>query len=141
MRAISEALQVSRANLSSKKKGRPKRYRKEDTQLVEQVKEVLEERPTYGYRRVAAKINHSLKSKKDPLVNHKRIYRIMKEYKLLLKKPRSQEKRAHTGKVATIASNIRWCSDSFVIQCLNGEQVYVAFSIDACDREAMRYIT
>lgn len=46
----------------------------------------------------------------------------------------------HDGKVETLHSNTRWCSDSFAIQCENGERVYVAFSIDSCDREVMRYI-
>lgn len=140
MRAISSALQISRSGLANKKHGRPKGYKKEDQQLVEKIKTILAERPTYGYRRVAAMLNYSLKSKGDPLVNHKRIYRVMKQHKLLLKKPQVKEKRAHSGKVATIASNIRWCSDSFSIQCLNGEQVHVAFSIDACDREILRYV-
>lgn len=140
MRAICKALQVSRSGLSKKKQQRPKNYKKDDQQLVDEIKAILAQRPTYGYRRVTAMVNHSLKSKKDPLVNHKRIYRVMKQHKLLLKKPKIKEKRAHTGKVATIASNIRWCSDSFSIQCLNGEQVHVAFSIDACDREILRYV-
>jgi putative transposase len=140
MRAISRALQVSRANLAKKKQGRPEAYKKKDEKLLKQIKEILAERPTYGYRRVGAMINHPLKSQGDPLVNHKRIYRVMRENGLLLKKPKVKEKRPHTGKVATITSNIRWCSDSFVIQCQNGEQVHVAFSIDACDREVMRYI-
>lgn len=141
MRAISKALQISRSGLVKKKQKRSERYRKEDQELVDEIKRILAKRPTYGYRRVAAVINHALKSKGDPLVNHKRIYRVMKNNRLLLKKPEVKEKRAHTGKVATIASNIRWCSDSFSIQCLNGEQVHVAFSIDACDREVLRYIS
>lgn len=140
MRAISKALQISRSGLAKQKQDRPKSYKKDDSQLVEEIKTILAQRSTYGYRRVAAMLNHTLKSKGDPLVNHKRIYRIMKEHSLLLKKPKIKEKRQHTGKVATIASNIRWCSDSFSIQCLNGEQVHIAFSIDACDREILRYV-
>lgn len=106
MRAVSKALQVSRSGLANKKQQRPKSYKKNDQQLVGEIKAILAQRPTYGYRRVAAMINHSLKSKGDPLVNHKRIYRVMKQHKLLLKKPKVKERRAHTGKVATIASNI-----------------------------------
>lgn len=141
MRAISKTLQVSRSGLTKKKQERPLSYRKKDQELLDEIKSILAKRPTYGYRRVAAVINHSLKSKGNPLVNHKRVYRVMKENQLLLRKPKIKEKRSHTGKVATIASNIRWCSDSFSIQCLNGEQVHVAFSIDACDREVLRYIS
>ncbi len=42
--------------------------------------------------------------------------------------------RTHTGKVMTLKSNLRWCSDGFSILCDNGDQVYVAFSLDTCDR-------
>ena len=140
MRAVSDALQVSRSGLAKKKKGRPEKYKTEDSDLLQQIEMVLLDRSTYGYRRVAAMLNHSFKSKGRAPVNHKRVYRIMKENNLLLKKPKVREKKAHTGKVATIASNRRWCSDSFSVQCLNGEQVHVAFSIDACDREVIRYI-
>ena len=141
MRAICQTLNVSRSNISKKKRLRPVRYQKDDKVLLTQIKKVLKERPTYGYKRVTAVINHHRKSQGDPLVNHKRIYRAMKENKLLLTRPKRKEKRSHEGKVSTIASNIRWCSDSFVIQCTNGEKVHVAFSIDACDREVIRYVS
>src|SRR6476469_5888010 len=44
------------------------------------------------------------------------------------------------GKVMTLKSNLRWCSDSFEIRCWSGEKIQVAFSLDCCDREAMRYV-
>lgn len=34
---------------------------------------------------------------------------------------------------------MRWCSDCFGIQCENGEQVQVAFLLDAHDREVMSW--
>ena len=37
-------------------------------------------------------------------------------------------------------SNTRWCSDAFAIQCWNGDRVHVVFSLDPCDREAIRYL-
>jgi len=44
------------------------------------------------------------------------------------------------SKVITLASNLRWCSDSFEIQCWNGDKVYMAFSQDCCDREVISWI-
>lgn len=44
-------------------------------------------------------------------------------------------------KIATLKSNLRWCSDAFRIQCWNGEKLEVAFSLDCCDREAMSWVT
>ncbi len=42
--------------------------------------------------------------------------------------------------VVTLKSNLRRCSDVFSIRCWNGEQVQVLFSLDCCDREAMRFV-
>jgi transposase InsO family protein len=64
----------------------------------------------------------------------------MKENQLLLAKYPKRPTRVHDGKIVTLASNMRWCSDGFTIPCDNGERVHVAFSLDTCDREAMRYV-
>ncbi len=137
---------MSRSNLILKlqdaQSGRPKQYRKlSDEEVLGLIHEILRERPTYGYRRVTILLNSKLKSKGSNRVNYNRVYRVMKQNKLLLEKPVKRPKRAHTGKVETLLSNTRWCSDCFSIQCENGDQVFVAFSIDTCDREIMRYIS
>ena len=120
---------------------RAKHYKKSrDEELLILVKDTITQKPTYGYRRVTALLNAKLKKLGLAFVNHKRIYRLMSKNGLLLQKRPIKPKRAHTGKVAVLKSNIRWCSDSFSIQCTNGEQVHVAFSINACDREVMQYI-
>ena len=65
----------------------------------------------------------------------------MKENTLLLppsKKTRDEHKR--TGKIMTLQSNVRWCSDCFEIVCFNGEKVYVSVVLDCCDREAISYV-
>jgi transposase InsO family protein len=135
---------VARSNLieqTSVKRGRATKYHKSrDAEVVVGIQEILKERPTYGYKRVTALLQSKWKSLGKASVNHKRVYRIMKEHNLLLQKPHRNPERAHTGKVETLLSNTRWCSDSFSIQCSNGEQVHVAFSLDTCDREVMRYI-
>lgn len=141
MRAIASALEVSRSNLIEPKKKRPQSYRRQgDGDLLEEIKAIISGKSTYGYRRVTTLLNRTLRRKKEQEVNHKRVYRIMKENHLLLKKPKRRPKRAHTGKIATLHSNTRWCSDSFSIQCINGDQVHVAFALDTCDREVLSYI-
>lgn len=142
MRAIAEALQISRSNLINKLKAPRKRVTRkpEDESLLESIREVVKERHTYGYRRITVLVNGKLKKLGCCAINRKRVYRLMKQNNLLLGRPSSKPKRPHTGKVQTLLSNTRWCSDTFTIQCLNGEQVHVAFSIDTCDREVMRYI-
>lgn len=143
MRSIAEAFQVARSNLINRtlpSSGDKKRHVPDDIHFLDLINDELNQRPAYGYRRITALLNRRLKAQGSPVVNHKRIYRIMKENHLLLQKPVKRVKRAHTGKVETLLSNTRWCSDSFCIQCRNGDQVHVAFSIDTCDREVMRYI-
>jgi transposase InsO family protein len=138
-------MEVSRSNLIEQLKKhlphQPVFYSKaENEQVLALIKEVVKDRPTYGYRRVHAIVNSLLKEKKLKVINHKRVFRLMRQHHLLLQRPNRRPKRLHTGKVETLYSNTRWCSDSFSIQCLNGDRVHVAFSLDTCDREVMRYI-
>ena len=64
----------------------------------------------------------------------------MKAHNLLLTPFGKKLIQQHNGNVITLRSNTRWCSDGFCITCDNGDRVYVAFSLDTCDREAMRYV-
>ena len=134
---------MSRSNLLSQVKGNQERVplqKQGDKELLASVREVVAKRHTYGYRRVTALVNAELQKLGRSRINQKRVYRVMKQNHLLLQKPSVKPKRPHTGKVQTLMRNTRWCSDTFTIQCLNGDQVHVAFSLDTCDREVMRYI-
>jgi len=111
-----------------------------DHELLGKIKVIIGKRATYGYRRVTALLNKELENIGKHRVNHKRIYRIMHENNLLLEKPNQKPTRTHDGKIITLKSNLRWCSDYFTIRCWNGDAVHVAFSLDTCDREAMRYV-
>src|SRR5258708_16054205 len=46
----------------------------DEARLVEQIKEVCAEWPAYGYRRVTAELHGE-----GPIVNHKKVMRLMKE--------------------------------------------------------------
>lgn len=145
MKTICDTLQVSRSNISERSQGKRRKrgfYTKpEDQELLPSIRSIVDERPTYGYRRVHAILNRRRKLEGLPAVNHKRVYRIMKRHHLLLQrftgKPHG---RAHTGKIITFKSNLRWCSDVFEIACWNKEVVRVIFSLDCCDREILSYI-
>lgn len=63
----------------------------------------------------------------------------MAKYGLLRQKSKLKPTRTHNGKIMTLASNMRWCSDHFDIRCWNGDDVRVAFSLDTHDREVMAY--
>lgn len=108
----------------------------DDSRLLPLIREIVDQRATYGYRRVTA----LLRKKVDEKINYKRVYRIMKQNGLLLQRHTGRPIRSHDGKVSTIKSDVRWCSDAFGIQCWNGEQVQVAFSLDCHDRESITYV-
>ncbi|MBX6741261.1 MAG: DDE-type integrase/transposase/recombinase [Acetobacteraceae bacterium] len=99
------------------------------------------ERPTYGYRRVAALVHRARRSSGEPPVNRKRVLRLPRQASLLLQPHAARRPiRAHEGKVVVPASNQRWASDGFEILCWNGEVVRVAFAIDTHDRVVMAWV-
>ncbi len=114
--------------------------KKDDREILGQIKEIIKSRPTYGYKRVTALVNRDRKASCLGKINKKRVFRIMKINGLLL--PKTEKTRNHkpTGKVMTLHPNTRWCSDCFEIKCFNGEKVYVGFSLDTCDREAISFV-
>lgn len=117
------------------------RYIKKDDELIlEDIKRIKEERPTYGYKRVMAMLNREREQLGLKRFNKKRIYRIMSLNDLLILKYPKRQKHEGTGKVMTLHSNTRWCSDAFEVQCFNGEKVYVAFSLDCKDREVISFV-
>ncbi len=54
--------------------------------MLPRIERLLARRPTYGYRRITAVLNRELRAAGLPLVNHKRVYRIMKNDNLLLER-------------------------------------------------------
>jgi putative transposase len=144
MKAVAETLGVSRSNLHdrvhqvSKPRGS---YRKpEDDELLRLVRRLVDERPTYGYRRITALANRELVRAGRPALNHKRVFRIMRQNGMLLARHTGHRSgRIHDGKVVVMHSNLRWCSDGFEITCWNGQIVRAAFIIDAHDREIIAW--
>lgn len=143
MKAVAEALGISRPHLTQTRDGGSKsppkapKARSGDEELLTRIRKLIDGRPTYGYRRVTAMLN---REEDHPPVNHKRVYRVMRAAGMLLAKHGTKPVREHTGTVITLASDMRWCSDMFEIRCWNGEKVHVAFSLDCCDREAIAWV-
>lgn len=141
MTIIAETLRVSRSALYETPRSRGGGYRKSaDEPIARQIRSVCEKRPTNGYRRIAVQLNRLRVKAGEPRVNHKRVYRIMKQRQWLLVRHSGKPVRTHTGVILTPKPNQRWCSDGFEIVCWNGERVRVAFSLDTCDREVMSFL-
>ncbi len=139
MKVIADTLCVARSNLIEQL-ARPKpcgRYRRQgDDELLTAIRQLTDARPTYGYRRITALLNRARRASGADPVNHKRVFRLMAQSRLLLQPHVGQRPvRAHEGRVIASASNQRWSSDGLEIGCWNGEVVRVAFAIDTCDRE------
>src|SRR5208282_6477977 len=93
MKAVADTLAVARSNLIERVSRRAKScrpYRKAgDDELLALIRRLVDERPTYGYRRIRRLINRQRKANGKPPVNGKRVLRIMQANKLTLER--------HTG--------------------------------------------
>ena len=144
MKAVADVIGVARSNLVEQMKSRPRqrvgRPPAPADDLVAEIKAVIADLPTYGYRRVHALLRRRALAEGRPPPNHKRVYRVMREHSLLLQRHAGGAERRHDGRIAVAQSDLRWCSDAFEISCENGERVRVAFALDCCDREAMSFV-
>lgn len=108
--------------------------------MLPRIERLVGKRPTHGYRRITAVLNRELRSQGLQTVNHKRVYRIMKNNNLLLERSGfDRPERSHDGKVVMMRSNLRWCSDGLEFTCWNGDVIRAAFLIDAHDREIIAW--
>jgi len=144
VKRVADTLGVSRSQLIERLKGARKLrsvyHKPDDAELLAPLRSLVDERPTYGYRRIAALMNRERLKTGLPRLNHKRVYRLMSQNGLLLQRYTGKPPgRAHDGKVITIRPNLRWTSDGFEIACWNGQVVRVAFALDTCDREVMAW--
>ena len=145
MKTVSNTLGVARSNVVERRDGkRPRRGAQEragDVELAGAIRRLVDTRPTYGYRRIAALLKRERRSDRMAPVNAKRVYRLMKKHGLLLERHTGRRRpREHDGQVATTSSNCRWCSDALEFTCWNGEVVRLAFALDCHDREVISWV-
>ena len=144
MKAVAQTLGVSRSNLHERQSGstEPRRSYYKFQDAVPRIERLVQERPTYGYRRITAVLNWELRAESLAPANHKRIYRIKKANNLLLERSGfDRPERGHDGKVVMMRSNLRWCSDGLEFTCWNGDVIRAAFLLDAHDREFIKVQT
>ena len=145
MKTIAETLEVARSNIIERPKGdrrsRGPQIRPGDVELAADIRRLVDQRPTYGYRRIAALLKRERRSAGQEPVNAKRVYRLMRKHGLLLQRHTGRRRpRQHDGQVIAIRSNIRWCSDALEFTCWNGEVIRLAFALDCHDREVIGWL-
>jgi putative transposase len=145
VKTVASTLEVARSNLIERhtavRPARGPQNRAGDAELLAEIRRLVDQRPSYGYRRIAALLKRERRSTGQEPVNTKRVYRLMKKHGLLLQRHTGHRRpRKHDGKVVAIRSNIRWCSDALEFTCWNGETVRVAFALDCHDREVIGWL-
>ena len=118
MKAVATTLGVSRSQLHERLQGRSRlrrRYAKaEDSEFLRLIRSLVDQRPTYGYRRIGALLNRQRSAQGLLRLNHKRIYRLMAQNGMLLARHTGKPPgRPHEGQIITIRPNLRWTSDGF----------------------------
>jgi putative transposase len=128
VKLVCEVLSVSRSNVSARL-SRPATRRdggqskeSDDMTLVEEIRRVVGDLPSYGYCQVWGKLSNERVAAGQTPFKAKRRHRVMRTHGLLMQRrlipPRPQ--RQHDGNVAVARSNQRWCSDGFGFRCDNG---------------------
>jgi putative transposase len=108
--------------------------RPDDVGLRERLRALAHERRRFGYRRL-----HVLLRREGYVVNHKRVYRIYREERLLVRR-RGGRKRA-LGTRSPIAvpqlANERWSLDFLSDQLVDGRRFRILAVVDDCTRECL----
>ena len=107
MTTVASTLGVARSNIVERRDGhRPKRgpqTREGDVELAADIRRLVDKRPTYGYRRIAALLKRERRSPGKAPVNAKRVFRLMTKHGLMLERHTGRRRpREHDGQVATI---------------------------------------
>ncbi len=125
VKAVADSLSVSRSNLvqrlASGIKPRRRYSKAQDAAVLAPLRPLVDARPSSGYRRITALLNHDRSARGETPFNHKRLYRIMKHHDLLLEKHSgTRPGRCRNGKVVVMRSDLRRCSDGPEFTCRNG---------------------
>lgn len=123
---------------------KPTGNRISDTDLADKINEIALEFPSYGYRRVTAAL-----AREDMIVNHKKVYRIMKSENILCRIRRSFKKTTNSSHclvrypnlikgIIPLRVNEIWHADITYIR-LRASFAYLAAIIDGFSRKVVGY--
>ena len=131
-RRVCQVLAVSRSVARVGSEERERRRPPVDELLAARIQRLIEEHPTYGYRRLWALLRH----RDGIVVNRKAVYRVLVRKRWLVTqrtvtpRPRVQGKRSRA-----IESNRRWALDMTHVDCGRDGWGHLTAVIDCHDRE------
>ena len=143
MKRIAETLEIARSNLIERATGkRPKRgpqTRAGDGELAADIRRLVDTRPSYGYRRIAALLKRERRSAGRQPVHAKRIFRLMKKHGLLLqrytgrRRPGEHDGRSSRSAQTSAGVPMLWSSPA-------GMARSCGLPLDSHDREVINWV-
>jgi putative transposase len=111
--------------------------RPDDAGLRERLRALAHERRWFGYRRL-----HVLPRRESFLVNHKRLFRIYREERLMVRR-RGGRKRALGTRAPMVVPqrpNERWSLDFVADRFIDGRRMRILVVVDDCTRECLALV-
>jgi len=111
--------------------------RPDDGRLRERMKALADERRRFGYRRL-----HILLRREGYVVNHKRLFRLYKEERLIVRRRGGRKRAMGTRAPITLPlqPNQRWSLDFVSDQFLDGRRFRILTVVDDCTRECLALV-
>ena len=111
--------------------------RPDDTELRQRLRALAHERRRFGYRRL-----HVLLRREGFIVNHKRLFRLYREERLMVRR-RGGRKRALGTRAPMLVPqlpNERWSLDFVADQFIDGRRMRILVVVDDCTRECLALV-
>ncbi len=104
----------------------------EEADLVARIKQLIEQHPTYGYRRIWARLRFGDKR----VINRKKVRRLMRQQGwMVCQRPTTPKPRVRRKKSIATRRNERWALDATHIDCGADGWGHLVAVIDCYDRE------
>ncbi len=132
-RLICRALGVARSALYRHQSGPTAASAvREDADLVARIKQLIEQHPTYGYRRIWARLRFG----DQRIINRKKVRRLMRQHGwMVCQRPTTPQPRVRRKKSIATRGNERWAMDATHIDCGADGWGHLVAVIDCYDRE------
>jgi putative transposase len=108
-----------------------------DSELRERLRALAHERRRFGYRRL-----HVLLRREGFIVNHKRLFRLYREERLMVRRRGGRKRALGTRAPLAVAQwpNDRWSLDFAADQFIDGRRLRILVVVDDCTRECLALI-